>query len=376
LIARASADTSIAVGLSTELVARASADTSLATSITAANSTRLAGDQSLATEISALPQTDGVTIELDAATNLVQITATVAAPSGGTRTFNGLINVGAQPATLAGFGDLSLITRKYVVDANTSINTSVSSEASRATSAELSLTTSVSAANSLRTAADVSLTTSVSSEISSRIAGDTSLATIVSTEVSRATSAETSLDAKLNNVISNVDPAALDSLTEIVAAFQAADGDLNGAITGLTATAATNLSAEISNRIADVDAEESRAMSAELVLTNDLSSEISNRIADVNTEESRAISAELSLSTDFANIYAKKVALTGSVNGTNLAFTLANEVRANSEAIYLNGLLQFVNEDYTLTTSNGKVTGIEFIEAPLSGSKVNAYGVY
>jgi hypothetical protein len=180
----------------------------------------------------------------------------------------------------------------------------------------------------------------------------------------------------LNNVISNVDPAALDSLTEIVAAFQSADGTLNGAITGLTATAATNLSTEISNRIADVNAEESRAISAELVLTNDLSSEISNRIADVNAEESRAISAELSLSTNFANIYDKKVAVSGAINGTNLVFTLASAVRTNSEAVYLNGLLQIVSDDYTLTTSNGMVTGFEFIEAPVSGSKVNAYGVY
>jgi len=304
------------------------------------------------------------------------MTATVAAPSGGTRTFGGLINVAAQPATLAGFGDLSLITKKYVVDANTSINTSVSSEASRATSAEASIAAGLSSELVARASADTSIATGLSSEISNRIAGDASLATIVSTEVSRATSAETSLDAKLNNVISNVDPAALDSLTEIVAAFQAADGDLNGAITGLTATAATNLSTEISNRIADVDAEESRAMSAELVLTDDLSSEISNRIADVNAEESRAISAELSLSTDFANIYAKKVAVTGSANGSNVAFTLASAVRTNSEAIYLNGLLQIVNDDYTLTTSNGMVTGVEFIEAPMTGSKVNAYGVY
>jgi hypothetical protein len=334
----------------------------------------------LATEISALPQTDGVTIELDEATNLVQMTATVAAPSGGTRTFNGLVNVGAQPTTLAGFGDLSLITKKYVVDANTSINTSlntsVSTEISRATSAEASIATNLSSELVARASADTSIAAGLSSEISSRIVGDASLATIVSSEVSRATSAELSLNGKLDNVISNVDPAALDSLTEIVAAFQSADGNLNGAITGLTATAATNLSAEISNRIADVDAEESRAQSAELVLTEELSSEISNRIVDVDAEESRAISAELSLSTDFANIYAKKVAVSGSINGTNLAFTLASDVRANSEAVYLNGLLQIVNDDYTVTTNGDMVTGFEFIEAPVSGSKVNAYGVY
>jgi len=137
-----------------------------------------------------------------------------------------------------------------------------------------------------------------------------------------------------------------------------------------------NLSAEISNRIADVDAEESRAQSVELVLTNDLSSEISNRIAAVSFEETRALSAEASLATDFANIYAKKVAVAETANGTITAFTFASMVRTGSEAVYLNGLLQIVNEDYTLTMSEGKVAGISFYEAPLTGSKVNAYGVY
>lgn len=37
----------------------------------------------------------------------------------------------------------------------------------------------------------------------------------------------------LQSVVSNVDPEALDSLTEVVGAFQAADSSLNGAITDL-----------------------------------------------------------------------------------------------------------------------------------------------
>jgi hypothetical protein len=41
------------------------------------------------------------------------------------------------------------------------------------------------------------------------------------------------LENKLNNVISNTDAAALDSLTEIVAAFQSADGNLNNTISNL-----------------------------------------------------------------------------------------------------------------------------------------------
>jgi len=164
------------------------------------------------------------------------------------------------------------------------------------------------------------LTNNLSAEVSNRIAdvdaeesraqsAEASLAANLSTEISRAQSAETSLNTKVDFVISNTDPAALDSLTEIVGAFQSADSDLNGAITSLATAATTNLStevsraqsveavlssdlsAEVSNRIADVDAEESRAMSAELVLTNDLSAEVS-RAESVETSLDARVSAE------------------------------------------------------------------------------------
>jgi DNA-directed RNA polymerase subunit F len=196
-----------------------------------------------------------------------------------------------------------------------------------------------------------------------------------------------------------------------------------------------NLSSEISNRIADVDAEESRALSAELVLTNNLSSEISNRISDVDAEESRAISAEASLASglsseisraqsveatldsrivdiisnvdvtsidsfsevvaemsaevsraqsaeaslaaDFTNIYTKKNGVNETPDGTTTAFTFVNAVRANSESVYLNGLLLTQGDDYTLNTNgSGYVTGVTFITAPSVGDKVKAYGVY
>ena len=83
----------------------------------------------------------------------------------------------------------------------------------------------------------------------------------------------------------------------------------------------TNLSAEVANRIADVEAEESRAIAAEgslatafasadsaeasirlaadQSLTAALSSEVEARIGDVNAEESRAIEAEGSLAANF-----------------------------------------------------------------------------
>ena len=46
------------------------------------------------------------------------------------------------------------------------------------------------------------------------------------------------LDNKVNNIVSNLDPVALDSLTEIVAEFQQSDSDLNALIQNLGTTKA------------------------------------------------------------------------------------------------------------------------------------------
>jgi len=58
------------------------------------------------------------------------------------------------------------------------------------------------------------------------------------------------IEDKIEFITSNVDGAALDSLTEIVSAFQSADSTINGAISSLAASAAADLDAEEAARIA------------------------------------------------------------------------------------------------------------------------------
>ena len=72
----------------------------------------------------------------------------------------------------------------------------------------------------------------------------------------RALEAEAALGSRIDSLIANTDPAALDSLSEIVTAFEAADSNLNGAITALGTSASSALAVEIA-----------RAEAAELVLT-------------------------------------------------------------------------------------------------------------
>jgi hypothetical protein len=114
-------------------------------------------------------------------------------------------------------------------------------------------------------------------------------------------------------------------------------------------------------------------MSSEIVRAESVEAILS---ADLSTEVSRAESAELSIATDFANIYVKKNGVVGVANGTLTTFTFANAVRINSEALYLNGILQSVGDDYTVSISEGFVTGVEFIVAPDVDSSVKSYGVY
>lgn len=57
----------------------------------------------------------------------------------------------------------------------------------------------------------------------------------------------------------------------------------------------------------------------------------------------------------------------GSINGSNVTFTLANTPTAGSEEVFLNGLLQSVGagEDYTISSAT-----ITYLTAPLTGDKL------
>lgn len=58
----------------------------------------------------------------------------------------------------------------------------------------------------------------------------------------------------------------------------------------------------------------------------------------------------------------------GSVNGSNVTFTLANTPVAGSEQVYLNGLLQDPGAGNSYTIAGGVIT---FLSAPLSGDEIH-----
>lgn len=68
-----------------------------------------------------------------------------------------------------------------------------------------------------------------------------------------------------------------------------------------------------------------------------------------------------------ASNYITREAPTGSVNGSNTSFTLANTPVAGSESVFLNGILQEPGSGNDYTISGGTIT---FADAPVSGDRI------
>jgi hypothetical protein len=354
----------------------------------------------LETAFNGLPLVDGTTLILDETNNVIKLGDTVAAGTDGVRTFEGLTKVAIEPSLDESFDDLTLVTRGWVTS-------QVGEDVTQ-------LMADLAAEVAAREAA-------IAEEHAHHTATEAELQTAIDTEKARIDAILDGSDVDLNQFAEVVafvqsidmtnDEALLNAVTSINSSIDAEESRAMAAEASLSA----DLAAETASRIEDVNAEESRAMAAEAALssdladlqsyvdttvdsaistlTSDLSDETAARIADVDAEEARALAAESELAddlaaevtraeaaeaaiaADFANIYSKKVSVIESSNGTLTTFTLSKAVRLGSEMIYVNGLLMEEGEDYTTIITSGKVSGVEFISAPLSTMKVRAYGV-
>jgi hypothetical protein len=199
----------------------------------------------------------------------------------------------------------------------------------------------------------------------------------ISNESNRAQSAEAALGVRIDHVVSNVDPAALDSLTEVVAAFQAADASLNGAITSLASSASSGLSAEISRAQAAESAissslasEVSRAQTAEGVLDGKITQEKSDRQAAIfsvqtslNSEITRATNSEVVLGGRLSNLenkqFEKEKKTLSSTDVSNGYVKLSHAADPKSIVGFVDRLAIHEGEDYTVSIDAG-VTKITF----------------
>ena len=240
----------------------------------------------------------------------------------------------------------------------------VDAEETRAIAAELSLATEI---FDNRYAVDTnldnledSLRVAVSAEEAARISADTLLQSNIDVEKGRidaillASDADKDNFAEIVTLINSVD-------TENDQAFASYVLSNNAALSSLSSTFSAALAAETAARIADVDAEEARALAAEAALssdladlqsyvdttvdsaistlTSDLADETAARIADVDAEEARALAAEgvlqTNINTEANERMAEDITLQGNIDieasraqaaETAIATDLGNEI--------------------------------------------------
>lgn len=116
--------------------------------------------------------------------------------------------------------------------ADTSNSNLISAEVDNRVAAVSGVQSAVDAEAVTARAAESANASAISDETSARISG-------VSSEQSRAEAAEAALGTRIDNVLSNSDPAALDSLSELLTAYQAADTSLGDSIVAALARITT-----------------------------------------------------------------------------------------------------------------------------------------
>ena len=271
--------------------------------------------------------------------------------------------------------------------------------ATEVTARQTAISTEQSARAAAISAEQTARQTAISTEQSARataIASETSAreAAILAEQTARET-AISSVNTRVDNVLSNIDPAALDSLTEVVSAFQSADGSITEAITNLTASSATAIAAEETRALAAeaalssaitaegtralaaegvlstaIAAEETRALAAEGVLASDIdsletalaaevsarqtaiSTEQSARAAAVSAEETRALAAESVLTSALAAEVSARETAISTEQSARAAAVSAEETRALAAEAALSSDLSAVNTRVDNVLSN------------------------
>jgi polyhydroxyalkanoate synthesis regulator phasin len=160
--------------------------------------------------------------------------------------------------------------------------------------------------------------------------------------------ADQALQTQIDNVLSNVDAGALDSLTEIVTAFQAADASLNGAITALSTGLSADIDAEEAARIAadsalqgEIDAEEVARAAADTTLQNNINAESSARQAADNALDGRVDVLE-------SRVWVKeKFSISNGQTSVTLSFApFANSMTAHVDRLAIH---EGASEDFTVS---------------------------
>ena len=218
-------------------------------------------------------------------------------------------------------------------DVAAQIDADVLVETQRAQAAETLLQNNIDAEASARAQADVTLQANITAEETRAKAREDSIEAAYQ-------SADAALQQQISNFINNVDSGSLDSLTEIVEAFQNADDALSASIIA-NSTAITN---EVNRAIAKeteindrVTVEISRAQSAETSLAGLIGAEETARIAGDNalsarldTEETKSTSLQSQINAEVTRATGEESRIEGRLNDEITRATAAEAANASN----------------------------------------------
>jgi hypothetical protein len=375
-----------AVGV--ERDARIAADDALSTALTAAiavETTRAqAAEAALATDLAA-ESTRALAAESALSTSLTtETTRALAAEAAITQTVaDEETRALAAEAALA--ADLATEVARAGA-AETALANSISQEVTRATTAETALDAKIDAGLLAQQAADSSMQTVITqtsgrvstleSDVSTLKTDVTNLQGSVATEVSRATLAEAALQTAINdevtaranavlaeqtramaaestlasdiaavgvrvdNVLENLDPAKIDSFTEVLSKLSTDKGELSDAIAALGTGASSALTTEIARATAaetqlatDLAAEVARATTAETQLTTDLATETSTRTSEITRVDGLISAQDVRLTTAETSIAGLGTMATQNANNVNITGGTISGVSVNAQSM-------------------------------------------
>lgn len=174
-------------------------------------------------------------------------------------------------------------------EADSELQSSINSEASTARSAESANASAIAAEEARAQGVEAALQTAITNEGTARQAA-------VAGEAASRAAAIATLQGSVNDILSNTDADALDSLSEIVEAFQGADATLTEAITSALGTHSSELAAEAAIRETSDNAQQT-ALTSEVARATGVEAQLTQDILD---EAARAISVEAGLSGQIA----------------------------------------------------------------------------
>jgi hypothetical protein len=159
----------------------------------------------------------------------------------------------------------------------------------------------------------------IAAETAARTAAVSALQADVDQNEADADAAIALVDARVDAILSG-SSSALDQFVEVVAAYEAADSNLQTSITNLSTAAAADRAA-IRSEFAAADSALETSLLGGASSTHDtlkkiedlLNAEVADRIADVNAEETRALAAEAVLAGDIAAEQTARIAAVAAV---------------------------------------------------------------